>query len=486
MTRTWIIAGIASLTLAISSCNEDTTTLGSSLTERGNQFTIVTDTFDVSTRSIAADYVLTRSAYTYLGCIKDPETGASITSNFSTQFNILESEVSKLFPSKDLMTLDGSGQPVADSCFIWIVANSYQGDSLTAMKLKVMELNAPITDKGYNYSNFDLESKGYIRTAAGSINKSKLFTMSDLTRSDSLRNAIQTDDTSLPFIQIPINEAYTDKAGTTYNNYGTYIIRKYYENPDNFKNFNTFRRNVCPGMFFKLIDGQGLMVEVGYTRLLVCYHYQKDGKKVDAIKLFDSTEEVLQTTQILNDQLRINQLVNEDTCTFLKTPAGIYTEVTLPVEQIKNNHENDTITSAKIVFNRMRALNNLSEVVLEEPTNLLLIERDSLYSFFENNGVPDNISGYLATFNSSLKSYSFNNIAALINKMYKKRGQSANWNKAVLIPVQVTTTSSTSSSSSTAVAGVTNEMNVNSVRLVGGAKNKHTPIKISVIYNKNR
>jgi hypothetical protein len=36
------------------------------------------------------------------------------------------------------------------------------------------------------------------------------------------------------------------------------------------------------------------------------------------------------------------------------------------------------------------------------------------------------------------------------------------------------------------VAGVTNEMNVNSVRLVGGAKNKHTPIKISVIYNKNR
>ena len=115
MIRTWIIAGIASLTLAISSCNEDTTTLGSSLTERGNQFTIVTDTFDVSTRSIAADYVLTRSAYTYLGCIKDPETGASITSNFSTQFNILESEVSKLFPSKDLMTLDGSGQPVPAS-----------------------------------------------------------------------------------------------------------------------------------------------------------------------------------------------------------------------------------------------------------------------------------------------------------------------------------------------------------------------------------
>ena len=67
--------------------------------------------------------------------------------------------------------------------------------------------------------------------------------------------------------------------------------------------------------------------------------------------------------------------------------------------------------------------------------------------------------------------------------MYNKKGKSENWNKVVLIPVQVTTSSTSSSSTITSIA---NEMNINSVRLVGGSANKHTPIRISVIYNSNQ
>ena len=169
-----------------------------------------------------------------------------------------------------------------------------------------------------------------------------------------------------------------------------------------------------------------------------------------------------------------------DTCTYLKTPAGIYTEVTLPIDEIKKGHENDTITSAKVAFTRMRSRSNTSEVILEEPTRLLLIERDSLYSFFENNGTPDNITSYLATYNSSQKTYSFNNISYLINRMYARKGKSENWNKAVLIPVEV------QSNSSSTASGIANEMNVNSIRLVGGAANRHAPIRMSVIYNVNK
>ena len=66
--------------------------------------------------------------------------------------------------------------------------------------------------------------------------------------------------------------------------------------------------------------------------------------------------------------------------------------------------------------------------------------------------------------------------------MYARKGKSADWNKAVLIPVEVQTSSSTSSTAS----GIANEMNVNSVRLVGGSANKHAPIRLSVIYNVNK
>jgi hypothetical protein len=179
----------------------------------------------------------------------------------------------------------------------------------------------------------------------------------------------------------------------------------------------------------------------------------------------------------------MEKLAKADTCTYLKTPAGIYTEIELPIDDIKLDHENDSIISAKISFQRMRAQNDLSDIVLEEPTTLLLVERDKMFEFFENGDMPDNTSSYLATFNSLQKTYTFNNISNLVTRMYRNRNTSENWNRAVLIPVQVS--SSTSSTTST-ISGVSNEMNINSVRLVGGSANKHTPVNITVIYNRNK
>ena len=92
------------------------------------------------------------------------------------------------------------------------------------------------------------------------------------------------------------------------------------------------------------------------------------------------------------------------------------------------------------------------------------------------------MKAYLATYNSNQKTYSFNNRSYMINRMYARKGKSENWNKAVLIPVEV----EKSSTSTTAASGIANEMNVNSVRLVGGAKNKHAPVRVSVIYNVNK
>ena len=67
--------------------------------------------------------------------------------------------------------------------------------------------------------------------------------------------------------------------------------------------------------------------------------------------------------------------------------------------------------------------------------------------------------------------------------MAGKRNQSKDWNKAVIVPVQVVTASS--SSSSTSVAGVSNELKVVSVRLVGGSDNPYDPVRISIVYNQN-
>lgn len=481
--KKWIMAGIALLTVAISSCDEDTSTLGYSLTSDVDRFTIKTDTFDVATKSIAAGAVLSRNAYTYLGRIKDPETGTYINCDFSTQFSVLENEVDKIFKKKDIVVgRDDNDQPIADSCFVNIMINAYQGDSLTAMRLTLEELDTPMKSSDVVYTDFDPEAAGFVRQTNGAVKTNKMYSASDLTLNDSLRNVYRSG-AYYAYIKVPLNNEYIDKDGNKYNNYGTYLMRKYYENPNNYKNFNSFTRNVCPGFYIKSSDGQGLMVETVFTQLSLFYRYKSGEGTYTANPTFSSTDEVLQTTHINYDQAGIDKLVAEDTCTYLKTPAGIYTEVTLPVDDIKKGHENDTIISAKITFNRMRAANEVSEVVLEEPTNILLVERDSLSSFFEENSLPDNTNSFLATYNKTQKTYSFNNISSLVNSMYNKKGKSENWNKVVLIPVQVTTSSTSSSSTITSIA---NEMNINSVRLVGGSANKHTPIRISVIYNSNQ
>ena len=484
MMRKLLMAGIAILTIAISSCDEDTNTMGYSLTSDADRFSLIPDTFQIdSTKSIKADSVLARSSYSYLGRIKDPETGAYITSDFTTQFTVLEKEKNYIFaPKKDITSLDTDGEPVATSCNLIVIINSYLGDSLTAMKLMVEELDKPIEENKLYYSNFDPEANDYIRNDG--LKQAKMYSMVDLTLSDSAR-AARLNKNYYSYINIPLNKQYKAKDGTVYKNYGTYLMRTYYQHPEYFKNSISFIKNVCPGFYFKTVDGQGVMAEVLNVQMEVKFKYKSNDKEYDGSKIFYGTEEVMQTTHIANEKGKIDSLVNVKNCTYLKTPAGIFTEVTLPVEQIKKGHINDSILSAKITFQRMADLNKKTDELLSDATQLLMIERDSLYSFFEKNNVTNNRTSFLAVYNATLNTYAYNNISSLINHMWSIRGKgSKNWNKVVLVPVK-TSTVSTSSYTSATVTGINNEMGITSTRLVGGIKNPDNPT-ISIIYNQSK
>lgn len=481
-----LIAGIAMLAVAISSCDEDTNNLGNSLTNPLDKFTITTDTFDVSTRSIIVDSVLARSSCSYIGRLKDPETGSYISSDFTTQFSLLEGNVPELFVvSDDVVSRDAEGLPIADSCKIAIVINSYMGDSLTAMKLRTTELSKPLKENMLYYSNFDPKKEGYLRNDG--IIKNTLWSVSDLTSSDSIR-ALRRKGAYYENITISLNDPYTDKSGKTYNNFGTYIMRQYFDHPEYFKNSQAFIHNVCPGFYFETTDGQGVLCEVERTQLMIYYRYQNGEVVSGKTVTIDGTEEVLQTTHYTSDRASIERLAANNECTYLKAPDGIYTEVTLPIDEIKRYHENDSIASARIVFRRMNEISELSDYILQEPENLLMLERDSLFSFFEERKLPNNITSYLATYSSARNSYTFNNISELVNHMYSNRNKTENWNKVVLVPVNVTMSaaSTTSSTATKTVTGVSNELRVTSVRMVGGSENKHAPVRISIVYNKNQ
>lgn len=478
--------------ITLASCDDNTDEIGSSLIATLDDLEVSTDTFEVSTRSVLSDSVYSRSTVGYLGKIRDPETGAYITGDFITQFYSLR----EAFPPADSImsyeSIDSNGNKVmyADSCEIYLSYSDFYGDSLTAMKMSVKELAEPMSENTKYYSNYDPEKANNIRE--NGINIEKMYSLTDLNVSDSLR------EEGYKAIHVKLDQPYTDRQGNTYNNFGTYLMRRYYSGDSLcFQDPYRFIHEVMPGLYFKINSGLGSMAYISYCRMNVFFKMNtlksvleedEDGNKETVEKVmvgvgaaaFYGTEEVLQTTHITNDDSTLANLAADNTCTYIKSPAGIYTEMTLPVDEILSGHDSDTINTAKVVLTRINDKTH-SDYALDIPQSLLMIPKKELYSFFENNEVADYKTSFIATYSSTYNTYTFNNISSLIKSMNNNSRSDEDWNKVVIIPV---TTTYTTIGTSSVLTKIEHDMSMTSTRLVGGSENPYAPIKISVIYSK--
>ena len=474
----WITA-IAITAMAITSCSEDTEGIGVSLTDETDKLEITTGLFNAITKSIEVDSVYARNFDCYFGMVKDPETGAYVKSEFMAQFNILEEMT---FPDRSKIISKFDEEIAADSCEIWLMldrSKSY-GDSLTPMKINLLELSRPMSDTKTYYSNFDPIESGYIREDG--LKKSMAFSLSNLTDRDSLRNL----KNYVNYANIAMNDPYTDKNGKTYNNYGTYILQNYYDHPEYFKNCYSFVNNVCPGFYFEVNDGLGVMAKVAEIDINIYFRSQGDTSVVYNSFFMSSTPEVLQTTRIVNDKDALQHLIDDKSCTYLKAPAGIFTEVTIPIDDITQFHQNDSLLSVSMSFKRENSGRFDVYYPLKAPASILMVHKDSLNNFFET----QTMYNYTSTFMSNLSSnaYTFSNIGNLITLMSKKKADGMksdpnwtsnhpNWNKAVLVPITAGYT--TDSYGNQTVTSVSNQMGLSSTKLVGG---ENQPIEMKVIF----
>ncbi|WP_309546399.1 DUF4270 family protein [Hoylesella enoeca] len=107
-----LLGGLLIAILALSSCDDTTNDIGSSLTNNIDKLEITTDTFTISTRSISADSVLARNSTAYLGKIRDPETGDYVTGDCMIQFHTLE-DYTQNFPIRDSVASKLNGEIIA-------------------------------------------------------------------------------------------------------------------------------------------------------------------------------------------------------------------------------------------------------------------------------------------------------------------------------------------------------------------------------------
>lgn len=480
-----LFTAIAFTAMAVISCNEETAGIGKSLTDEDDMLQVTTGVYEAYSRSLLADSIYAQTFECYFGQVRDPETDTYVKTEFMTQFNLLENTT---FPSKELMFLGEDGNILVDSCEIMLFMDKSKcyGDTLTPLKMSITELSRAMDDNVKYYSNYDPEEKGLIRKDG--LKKSMVFTVANRTFPDSIRKLTNYRD----FVRIRLDVPYTAKDGKKYSNYGSYIIQSYYDHPEYFKNSYSFVHSVCPGLYFQITEGIGVMAYVNEIRMTAYYrHKQSDDKVKNTSMSFSATAEVLSTIKVTNDKEGLQRLVDDNTCTYLKTPAGIYTEIELPVEKIMEGHSNDSLLSVSMSVQRQNSLIPMNRYLIPAPTTILMIQKDSLNRFFEKETTYDYRDSFVASL--SKNSYSFRNMGNMVTLMYYNKfvgsildpdwvKKHPNWNKVVLVPVSTFSTSTATKTSSTnttaTVSSISNNVGLTSTQLMGGT----TPIKINVIY----
>ena len=421
-------AYILILLFCLAACDDNTGSLGGSVIPEHDAITIDTATYWATSKSIAIDSVLSRTDKVYLGRFTDPQTGSVLEADFIAQFNCEEGGL--IFPE------DIAGDS-AVRVELRLFFTSYFGDSTNTMTAEVYELEQTLQEEKRYYTNLDPtlfydESSVPLQT--------KVYTIADYTLEDS---------------ELYDSEHYNNVNIPLPTEIGTKMIKQYRENKEFFANASSFIENVCKGYYVKASQGDGSILYIDKATLNI--HFRNAKNDSIYVTQFSGTQEVLQASRFNTKQLK--PLIEDNSCTYLKTPASIFTEVELPIDEIMESH--NSINSAKIIFNCYYD-NYDTNYKFGTPQILLMVHKDEMHAFFEKNKLTDDISSYYTIYNSTYNRYEYNNIASLIKHCNSKRDTSTDWNKVVLIPV------TTIIDANNNIVNFRHDFSLNSTRLVGG------------------
>lgn len=443
-------------------CNDSTPDFGKTTIHGNDSIPSGMSSFEVTTRSILADSVFARSNTSYLGRYTDSDFG-EFTADFIAQFNCTDDfefpeELSKITAAK-----------------LTFVYKTFFGDSTASMRLQVDTLNKVIPEGDRRTYYTSIKPEDYYDVQAKPIGQ-KAYAATGLSV-DTIRSKTYYQSVKLPL------------------SLGQYIYNKYVEDKKNFKDSDAFIKNVLKGVYVHCTHGDGVILYIDDLYLTIQFEgliKSSSGKKDSVVyssKSFAATKEVIHSNRFQNSD-KLKELVEDRSCTYVKSPAGIMTEVTLPIQEIYESHQRDSLNAAVLSFTRYND-KSTKKYRMETPPYLLLLRKSQTYKFFEENSLYNGITSFVSAFNKTTNTYAFNNIAQLVQRcINEKRAGEKNdpnwleknpdWDKVVLIPISVTRekrndnysgyyySSYYRNSSESAIIQVQNNLDLESVRLVGG------------------
>jgi hypothetical protein len=427
-TKIFLLSAVFSGLIYLVGCDDALDRVGMGVQPEEDKVIVFDDSVSVTGVTLKDPVLYAKSIYGLLGNFYDEYYGelkagyicrfyADSTTGFGTQAN-MDSIVS------------------IDAIQLKILYTTYVGDSLSPMGVSVYPVNKPLPENYYT----DIDPAGYCDM--NNVLGQQAYTARDLNISDSLNLANITNN-NYKLVSVDLPKELGEKFYEEYKKPG----HGAYASPEAMAAF-------FPGVYIKSTFGSGCILNVEQTNLLIYYtrKYQTtdsanvvhENTRVQASGL-EVTKEVIQLNQYtgLNEEKLLDP--GDEEHMYLKTPAGIFSQITIPIAEIKQKIGNRKFSNVQLSIEAepkrdweyalpFPGMGTKSPLALSR-SKLLLIQPDSIKRFFEEKQTADSQTGFLTTFNTSTYSYTFDNISNVIQYAIDR-----GYDKLELriVPVQVT------------------------------------------------
>ncbi|MCL2651023.1 MAG: DUF4270 domain-containing protein [Candidatus Azobacteroides sp.] len=410
----------AIFTLGFIACEDDLSPVGMSIQPKDDRIDVYTDTVSFTSSTQLLDSIFIKTVAGSLGNFDDPTYG-----------NIKCGYLCNFYTSPDSVFRPIVNEDKIDSVILNLYYSSYVGDSLAPMEATVYEVTDTLR-KNF-YSNVDPR---VYTTNNKTILAKKTYTARNMNVPDSLNSTLKTLSIKLPvFVGDKIYKEWKDGNRDTF---------KYLENFFGF----------FPGIYIESTYGSGNILNITGTDMFVYYtsRLARDNGEIVpdslACAYFPASPEVTQLNKF--ESKFDNQKLIDPNYTYLKTPAGVITQLEIPLQEIVNK------VGAGRTFNNVKLALDVTEqpdiwdYTMSIPKEVVLISPDSVKPFFEKPGPEGKTFAYYASLTtSSAYKYDFGNIAALIQSSVTAATAAANPGEELkplklwVIPVETSTTNST-------------------------------------------
>lgn len=350
--------------------------LGEGIQPEKDKLVTDTATFVLTSKTVITDSILQRNPKAVLGEYTDARFGTT-QADFMTQ---LYCPPASKFPE----VTDNE----IDSVFLYLFYDEWFGNSSALFETSVYLVDKQIDLNKPYYTNIKVEDYYKKENRLGSATFTPITAENDWTELQKY------------CVRVPLETGFAQKMLEDFQADSTIL--------DGAENFTKY----FPGLYVTLSYGNGCMVYITDAQLEFCYNVKyKDKNEVlrdtVAANYFPMSKEVRQINRYSHPDLQayLSEMEN-DSLNFIYAPAGMFTEIEMPLTEITSRLSEKNINYARL---KITATDIDDDAwALTPPEKLLLLKKQDVHTFFGQYNKSDNLTSFMATYDDDEGCYVFN------------------------------------------------------------------------------